>query len=76
MLFYSLGEFDSLSLAGCHPTVNFATLCYGNIVMLVQRRLLGALEALNGALMIGVSTAALSRAFQEAVGERVARPDR
>ncbi|TXS90179.1 two pore domain potassium channel family protein [Parahaliea maris] len=67
LLFYSLGEFDSLGLSIYHSAVNFATLGYGDIVMSEQHRLLGPLEAVHGALMIGVSTAALSRAFGEAM---------
>lgn len=70
MLFYGLGEFDTLGLAIYHSAVNFATLGYGDIVMSAKHQLLGPLEALNGALMIGVTTAALSRAFAEAVKDR------
>ncbi|GAB3277949.1 two pore domain potassium channel family protein [Parahaliea aestuarii] len=65
VLFYLLGEFDTLQLALYHSGVNFATLGYGDIVMSEQHRILGPLEAIHGALMIGVSTAALSRAFGE-----------
>lgn len=67
LLFYALGEFDTLALAIYHSAVNFATLGYGDIVMSEQHRILGPLEAVHGALMIGVSTAALSRAFGEAL---------
>ncbi len=63
-LFTGLGEFPDLAAAFYHSAVNFATLGYGDIVMSEEHRILGPLEALNGALMIGVSTAALSRAFQ------------
>ncbi|MBN7796709.1 potassium channel family protein [Parahaliea mediterranea] len=67
MLFYMLGEFDTLSTAVYHSAVNFATLGYGDIVMSPEHRLLGPLEAMNGVLMIGVSTAALTRAFHEVI---------
>ncbi|WP_323846506.1 potassium channel family protein [Microbulbifer magnicolonia] len=63
LLFYALGEFETLEMAFYHSGVNFATLGYGDIVMSEKHRLLGPLEAINGALMIGVSTATLSRAF-------------
>ena len=69
-LFYALGEFETLALAVYHSAVNFATLGYGDIVMSARHQLLGPLEALNGAMMIGVTTAALSRAFAEAVKDR------
>ena len=67
LLFTTLGEFDSLSLAFYHSAVNFATLGYGDIVMSEAHRVLGPLEAVNGALMIGLSTATLSWAFQELI---------
>jgi len=63
-LFRLLGEFESLTTAIYHSAVNFATLGYGDIVMSEQRRLLGPLEAINGAIMIGMSTAAMMAAFQ------------
>lgn len=70
-LFYGLGEFEVFSQAVYHSAVNFATLGYGDIVMSAKYKLLGPLEALNGALMIGVSTAALSRAFSEALKDHL-----
>ncbi|RLA16550.1 MAG: two pore domain potassium channel family protein, partial [Gammaproteobacteria bacterium] len=45
--------------------VNFGSLGYGDIVMSEQHRLLGALEAINGVLMIGLSTAVLMTVFQD-----------
>jgi hypothetical protein len=66
-LFRLLGEFDTLTDAVYHSAVNFATLGYGDIVMSAQHRMLGPLEAINGALMIGVSTGALSAAFQDII---------
>lgn len=70
-LFYGLGEFEDFSRAVYHSAVNFATLGYGDIVMSPEHELLGPLEALNGVLMVGVSTAALSRAFSEALKDRI-----
>jgi len=67
LLFLWLDEFASFSAAFYHSAVNFATLGYGDIVMSAQYRLLGPLEAVNGVLMIGVSTAALMTAFQDAL---------
>ena len=63
-LFKVIGEFDRYGDAFYHSAVNFATLGYGDIVMSVRHRLLGPLEAVNGALMIGASTATLMVAFQ------------
>ena len=64
LLFKFLGEFAQFDVAFYHSAVNFGSLGYGDIVMSDERRLLGALEAINGVLMIGVSTAALMTTFQ------------
>ena len=72
LLFQWLGEFEQLSDAVYHSAVNFSTLGYGDIVMSEAHRILGPLEAVNGVLMIGVSTAVLMATFQDAVKERSA----
>lgn len=65
LLFRLLGEFPDFNTAFYHSAVNFATLGYGDIVMSGNHRLLGPLQAINGVLMIGVSTAVLMAAFQD-----------
>ncbi len=70
-LFMLLGEFQTLNEAFYHSAVNFATLGYGDIVMSPEHKLLGPLQAVNGVLMIGVSTAALMSAFQDAIRKTV-----
>lgn len=67
LLFRLLGEFPQYGDAFYHSAVNFATLGYGDIVMSPRHRLLGPLEAMNGALMIGASTATLIVAFQNSM---------
>ena len=67
LLFLLLDEFPVFAAAFYHSAVNFATLGYGDIVMSPEHQLLGPLEAVNGVLMIGVSTAALMSAFQDAI---------
>jgi voltage-gated potassium channel Kch len=62
ILFVLLGEFPNYSAAVYHSAVNFSTLGYGDVVMSPRWRLLGALEAANGILMFGVSTAAMTAA--------------
>ena len=64
ILFLLLGEFESLDVASYHSAVNFATLGYGDMVMSPQWRLLGPLEAMNGALMIGLSGATMLTVLQ------------
>ena len=66
-LFMFVDEFELFSNAFYHSAVNFGSLGYGDIVMSEEHRLLGALEAINGVLMIGVSTAALMPPFKDAV---------
>ena len=64
VLFVWLGEFPTLLEAVYHSGVNFATLGYGDVVMSVRWKLLGPLEAVNGALMIGLSGACMLAVMQ------------
>ena len=66
-LFLLLGEFAQFAEAFYHSMVNFATLGYGDHVMSDDHKLLGPLEAINGVLMIGVTTAALMTAMSDAM---------
>jgi Ion channel len=56
-LFLFCGEFKSPELAYYHSAVNYSTLGYGDLIMTPAWKLLGPLEAVDGALMFGVSTA-------------------
>jgi len=56
-LFVICGEFKSFELAYYHSAVNYTTLGYGDLIMTPRWKLLGPLEAADGALMFGVSTA-------------------
>ncbi len=67
LIFRALGEFPNFADAYYHSAVNFATLGYGDVVMSEEHRLLGALEAINGILMVGVSTSVLLFVLQDAV---------
>jgi hypothetical protein len=58
-LFILAGEFDEFHEAVYHSTVNYASLGYGDIVMGERWKMLGALEALNGVIMLGMTGAAL-----------------
>jgi hypothetical protein len=71
LLFRLLGEFPGFGEAVYHSAVNFATLGYGDIVMSNNHKLLGPIEAINGVIMIGVSTAALMAAFQDAMKKAI-----
>jgi hypothetical protein len=71
LLFRLLGEFPGFGEAVYHSAVNFATLGYGDIVMSNNHKFLGPIEAINGVIMIGVSTAALMSAFQDAMKKAI-----
>ena len=71
-LFLALGEFDRVEPALYYSAVNFSTLGYGDIVMSDRWRLLGPLEAFNGILMFGVSTALMTAAVNYVVRQNAA----
>jgi hypothetical protein len=56
-LFLLCGEFQVFGIAYYHSAVNYTTLGYGDLIMTPAWRLLGPLEAADGSLMFGVSTA-------------------
>ena len=64
-LFMLLGEFDNFVTALYFSGVTFATLGYGDLVLSPPWRLLSALEAANGILMFGVSTAVMTAAVSD-----------
>ena len=70
VLFVVCGEFRGFGNAFYHSAVNFTTLGYGDIVMTPSWRLLGPLEAANGVLMFGVSTAMIFAVIQRLVQAR------
>jgi len=67
ILFLMLGELDELYEAIYHSAVNFASLGYGDFVMSKNRKLLGPLEAVNGVIMLGMTSAALVVILQQII---------
>jgi len=61
------GEFQEFGTAYYHSAVNYTTLGYGDLLMTPSWRLLGPLEATNGALMFGVSAAMVFAVIQRLV---------
>jgi hypothetical protein len=57
LVFILCGEFPDFAAAVYHSAENYTTLGYGDVVMSASWRLLGPLEAGDGMLMFGVSTA-------------------
>ncbi|UVE15982.1 potassium channel family protein [Pseudomonas sp. LS44] len=72
-LFMLLGEFDSFATALYFSGVTFATLGYGDVVMSARWRLLSPLEAANGILMFGVSTAVMTAAVMDVIKRHTPR---
>jgi Ion channel len=56
-VFMICGEFHEFGVAYYHSAGNYTTLGYSDLIMSPKWRLLGPLEAANGILMFGVSTA-------------------
>lgn len=57
--YVSLGEFRDLESALYFSTTSFSTLGYGDVTLSHNHRLLGAIEGVNGFILIGWSTAFL-----------------
>lgn len=72
-LFMLLREFNNFAAALYHSAVNFTTLGYGDLVLSERWRLLGPLEAANGILMFGVSTAVMTAAVIDVIKSNQAR---
>jgi hypothetical protein len=67
-VFLLYGEFHDFATAFYYSTVTFSTLGYGDIVMGKNHRLLGGLEALNGVLMLGLTSSVLFAVFHAMAG--------
>lgn len=70
LLFIVCGEFKSAEIAYYHSAVNYSTLGYGDLIMTPSWKLLGPLEAVDGALMFGVSTAMIFAVAQRLMRAR------
>jgi hypothetical protein len=73
VLFISLGEFSAVYEAIYHSAVNFTSLGYGDVVMSARWKLMGPLEAVNGILMLGMTSAALVTILQHLIKVRFER---
>ena len=71
-VFMICGEFQEFGVAYYHSAVNYTTLGYGDLIMSPKWRLLGPLEAANGILMFGVSTAMIFTLIQRLTQARFA----
>jgi hypothetical protein len=64
------GEFTTFGAAFHHSAVNYTMLGYGNVVMTPSWTLLGPLEAADGMLLFGVTTAIVFAVIQRLVRAR------
>lgn len=69
-IFEACGEFSAFAAALYHSAVNYTTLGYGDIVMSRRWRFLAPMEAIDGMLMFGVSTALIFTIAQRLVQAR------
>jgi hypothetical protein len=69
-VFVTCGEFSQFATAYYHSAVNYTTLGYGDIVMSPRWKLMGPLEAANGMLLFGVSTAMIFAVIQRLIEAR------
>ena len=72
ILFVLCGEFRELGTSYYHSAVNYSTLGYGDLIMTSSWKLLGPMEAADGALMFGVSTAMIFAVTQRLILARFA----
>ena len=72
LLFMVCGEFQEFGAAYYHSAVNYTTLGYGDVIMTPSWKLLGPLEAADGSLMFGVSTAMIFAVILRLVQTRFA----
>jgi hypothetical protein len=71
--FLACGEFAGFDDAFYHSAVNYSSLGYGDIVMSRRWRLLGPLEAMNGILLFGISTALMFAVISRLIEHRLRR---
>lgn len=57
LLYWTMNAFASFEQALYFSTTSYATIGYGDVVLPVGQRLVGAIEGVNGVLMLGWSTA-------------------
>lgn len=70
VLFVICREFPEFGTAYYHSAVNYTTLGYGDLIMTPSWKLLGPIEAADGMLMFGVSTAIVFAVIQRLIETR------
>jgi hypothetical protein len=72
LLYRLIGAFEHFETAVYFSGVTFTSLGYGDVVLDGRKRLLAPLEAANGLMMFGISTALFIAAIQRAAAKRTA----
>ena len=70
LLYRGLNAFPDLETAFYFSGVTFTTLGYGDLTLPKRIRLIGVLQAANGVMMFGITSAVFVAAVQHAVAER------
>ena len=70
-LLVGLGEFPAFDVAFYHSAMSYTTLGYADVVMSPAWQVLGPIEATDGMLMFGVSTAMIFAVIQRLVYVRL-----
>ena len=71
VVFLVCGEISTFDKAFYFSAVNYTSLGYGDIVLSDQWRLLGPLEAMNGLLLFGLSTALMFAIMSRLIAHRL-----
>ena len=69
LLYSALGAFEDFETAVYFSGVTFTSLGYGDVVLSGRMRLLAPLQAANGLMMFGITTALFIAAVQHAIGK-------
>ena len=72
LLYKSLGAFEDFETAMYFSGVTFTSLGYGEVLLEGRMRLLGPLQAANGLMMFGISTALFISAIQQVTAKWIA----
>ena len=70
LVFMLCGEFPAFAVACYHSAISYTTVGYGDVIMTASWKFLAPLEAANGMLLFGVSTALIFAVIQGGVQAR------
>jgi hypothetical protein len=71
VVYLAVGEVPTFEKAFYYSAENYTAVGYGDILLSERWRLLGPLEAINGLLLFGVSTAIMFAAISRLIADRL-----